>query len=114
MVDWLKYGNCGNLFHAISIPSKGTQSSPYLQEHHAVQLGTASAGQVHQSYIFCNKRRLVNTITLGTTHSLQMLVFAVNFKWITGIVEIFCSLSNTSPSHTAFEALTVVLLIHIF
>jgi hypothetical protein len=110
---WLKYSNHGHLFHAISIPSTVTQSFPCLQEHLSSQLDTASSGQVHQSYIFWNKQYLANTIKLGTTHSLLMIVFAVNFKWITRILEIFCSLSNTS-CHTASEALAVVLLIHLF
>jgi hypothetical protein len=60
----MKYSNCRQLFHAISIPSKATRSSPCLQGHLSplVQLDTASAGQAHQSYIFCNKHHLANTI----------------------------------------------------
>ena len=75
----LKYSNWGYVLHAISLPSKGTQSSPCLQEHDAYQLSTASAGQVHQNYTFCNKHHLPNTIKLVTTHSLPMTLFAVNF-----------------------------------
>jgi hypothetical protein len=95
----------------MSIPSKVTQSSSCLQEHHSPQLDTASADQVHQSYIFCNKNHLANTAKSGTVYSLLMILFAVNFKCI---LEIFCSLSNTSPSHMAFKADAVMLLIHVF
>jgi hypothetical protein len=79
------------------VPLKGTQSSSCLPEHLSPQLGTASTSQIHQSYIFCNKHHLANTVKLGKAHSVPMTVFAVNFKRITGILEIFLSLSDTSP-----------------
>jgi hypothetical protein len=50
------------MLYVISLPSEGTQSSACPEDDHAPQLDTASAGQVHQNYIFCKKHNSVNTI----------------------------------------------------
>jgi hypothetical protein len=40
---------------------------------------------------------LLTQLITNLINSLPVIVFAVNFKWITGIPEIFCSLSDPSP-----------------